>query len=106
MNLRVAKTSKRVKSMSVITRPAAVGKLWYNIGAMNETTGTFDGTAIRSVCHGGQVVVRAPRILRSRYTKDFGPGFYCTVMREQALGREMSSNNISITTNIRRMDSF
>ena len=59
--------------------------MWYNIGAMNETTGTFDRTVIRSVCHGSQVVVRVPRILRTRYTKDFGPGFYCTVMRDQAV---------------------
>ena len=53
-------------------------RLWYNREAMNKTTGTFDRTVIRSVCHGSQVVVRAPRILRSRYTKDFGPGFFCT----------------------------
>lgn len=60
-------------------------RLWYNREAMNKTTGTFDGTVIRSVCHGSQVVVRVPRILRTRYTKDFGPGFYCTVMRDQAV---------------------
>lgn len=52
---------------------------------MNETTGTFDGTVIRSVCHGSQVVVRVPRILRTRYTKDFGPGFFCTELALAAL---------------------
>ncbi len=39
----------------------------------------------RLVCHGSRVVVETPRILKARYTKDFGPGFYCTVLREQAV---------------------
>jgi len=60
-------------------------RLWYNREAMNKTTGTFDGTVIRSVCHGSQVVVRVPRILRTRYTKDFGPGFFCTELALAAL---------------------
>ena len=42
-------------------------------------------TAVRSVCHGSRVVVDNPRIVGTRYTKDFGPGFYCTVLREQAV---------------------
>ena len=40
---------------------------------------------IRSVCHGSQVSVERPRIVATRYTKDFGPGFYCTVLHEQAV---------------------
>lgn len=39
----------------------------------------------RFVCHGSRVVVESPEILQTRYTKDFGPGFYCTVLREQAV---------------------
>ena len=37
------------------------------------------------VCHGSRVGVEQPRILQTRYTKDFGPGFYCTMLREQAV---------------------
>ena len=37
------------------------------------------------VCHGSSVVVEIPRIIRTKYTKDFGYGFYCTVLREQAV---------------------
>lgn len=44
-----------------------------------------DGAAPQTVFHGSRVVVEAPRILPARYTKDFGPGFYCTVLREQAV---------------------
>ena len=40
---------------------------------------------VRKVCHGSRVVVEQPRIIQTRYTKDFGPGFYCTVLREQAM---------------------
>ena len=39
----------------------------------------------RQICHGSSVVVEAPRLVSTRYTKDFGPGFYCTVLREQAV---------------------
>ena len=38
-----------------------------------------------TIYHGSQVVVEIPRILATRYTKDFGSGFYCTLMREQAV---------------------
>ena len=36
------------------------------------------------VFHGGYMPVDEPRIIVGRYTKDFGPGFYCTTIREQA----------------------
>ncbi|MBR3582043.1 MAG: DUF3990 domain-containing protein [Kiritimatiellae bacterium] len=42
------------------------------------------GTAPQTVFHGSRVVVETPRILPSRCTKDFGPGFCCTLLREQA----------------------
>lgn len=44
-----------------------------------------NAAAPQTVYHGSRVVVEAPRILPARYTKDFGPGFYCTVLREQAV---------------------
>lgn len=36
------------------------------------------------VYHGSNVEVSVPRIITGRNTKDFGTGFYCTVIREQA----------------------
>lgn len=37
-----------------------------------------------TVYHGSYVVIKTPEIIKSRNTKDFGPDFYCTVIREQA----------------------
>jgi hypothetical protein len=37
-----------------------------------------------TVYHGSYTAVEYPEIRQSRNTKDFGPGFYCTVIREQA----------------------
>ena len=37
-----------------------------------------------TVYHGGYTSVVHPKIMKGRNTKDFGPGFYCTVIREQA----------------------
>lgn len=39
--------------------------------------------ALMTVYHGSGDVVAAPEIRVGRYTKDFGPGFYCTVIRER-----------------------
>jgi hypothetical protein len=36
------------------------------------------------VYHGGYKVVDAPLILKSRFPKDFGEGFYCTELEQQA----------------------
>ena len=36
------------------------------------------------VYHGSYMEVSKPGIIRGRNTKDFGPGFYCTVIKEQA----------------------
>ena len=38
-----------------------------------------------TVFHGGPTEVRDPKIIPGRFTKDFGPGFYCTIIREQAV---------------------
>lgn len=40
--------------------------------------------ATTTVYHGGYCPVPAPEIRIGRFTKDFGPGFYCTTIKEQA----------------------
>lgn len=37
-----------------------------------------------TVYHGGYIPVPKPEVRAGRYTKDFGPGFYCTIIKEQA----------------------
>ncbi len=37
-----------------------------------------------TVYHGSYTNIPTPKIIKGRHTKDFGPGFYCTVIREQA----------------------
>lgn len=37
-----------------------------------------------TVYHGSYTMVDTPEIRKGTYTKDFGPGFYCTIIREQA----------------------
>ena len=36
------------------------------------------------VYHGSNVEIKEPKIITGRNTKDFGAGFYCTVIKEQA----------------------
>ena len=40
--------------------------------------------AIMTVYHGGYQAVEKPEIRKGRNTKDFGTGFYCTIIKEQA----------------------
>ena len=37
-----------------------------------------------TVYHGGYMPVEHPQIRIGKYTKDFGTGFYCTIIKEQA----------------------
>lgn len=37
-----------------------------------------------TVYHGSYTAIPQPEIIKGRNTKDFGTGFYCTVIREQA----------------------
>lgn len=37
-----------------------------------------------TVYHGSYIAVEKPKIIIGKNTKDFGVGFYCTVLREQA----------------------
>ena len=36
------------------------------------------------IYHGGYTEIREPQIIKGRYAKDFGIGFYCTQLKEQA----------------------
>ena len=40
--------------------------------------------ALMTVYHGGYMAVKQPEIRKGRNTQDFGTGFYCTVIKEQA----------------------
>jgi len=35
--------------------------------------------------HGSYVEIKTPKILAGKYAKDFGLGFYCTILKEQAV---------------------
>ena len=37
-----------------------------------------------TVYHGSYTVVKEPKVVEGKNTKDFGTGFYCTIIREQA----------------------
>ena len=39
---------------------------------------------IMTVYHGSYMKIESPEIISGKNTKDFGPGFYCTIIREQA----------------------
>lgn len=41
--------------------------------------------SVMTAFHGGPLEIRDPKIILGRFTKDFGPGFYCTIIREQAI---------------------
>lgn len=36
------------------------------------------------IYHGSYCKIEEPRIIKGKYTKDFGKGFYCTILSEQA----------------------
>ena len=40
--------------------------------------------AMLTIYHGGYQAVKKPEIRKGRNTKDFGTGFYCTIIKEQA----------------------
>lgn len=40
--------------------------------------------SIMTVYHGGYRPVESPKINKGRFAKDFGEGFYCTTIKEQA----------------------
>lgn len=57
-----------------------------------------------TVYHGSSVSVDKPEIIIGRNTKDFGPGFYCTVFREQAERRAKRYEHGIVSTYTVRMN--
>ena len=51
-----------------------------NLADINETGSLID----MQIFHGSYCTIENPQIIKSLKTKDFGTGFYCTVIREQA----------------------
>lgn len=39
----------------------------------------------QEVYHGGYQSIEEPQIIKGRFTKDFGEGFYCTIIKHQAV---------------------
>ena len=37
------------------------------------------------IYHGGYCPIKTPEIIKGKYAKDFGSGFYCTELKEQAI---------------------
>ncbi|MDR2833583.1 MAG: DUF3990 domain-containing protein, partial [Streptococcaceae bacterium] len=58
-----------------------------------------------TVFHGGFCEVINPEIRIGRYTKDFGSGFYCTIIREQAIRWARRYDTPVISTYTVRMNS-
>ncbi len=57
-----------------------------------------------TVYHGSYTIVERPRIVIGKNTKDFGPGFYCTMLREQAERWAKRYSTPSVSTYNVRMD--
>ena len=38
-----------------------------------------------NIYHGNYYKIENPKIITGKYTKDFGEGFYCTILKEQAI---------------------
>ena len=57
-----------------------------------------------TVYHGGYQAVDKPEIRVSRYTKDFGTGFYCTIIKEQAQRWAKRYNTKIVSIYDERMD--
>ena len=51
-----------------------------------------------TVFHGGYTPIDNPEIRKGRHTKDFGDGFYCTIIKEQAQrwARRYNSKIVSV----------
>ena len=57
-----------------------------------------------TVYHGSYMPVKTPEIIPGKNTKDFGPGFYCTVIREQAERWAKRYNTPTVCTYTVRLD--
>ncbi len=58
-----------------------------------------------TVHHGSYVEIKEPKVIKSKFTKDFGTGFYCTIIREQAERWAKRYSTPIINTYTVRMDS-
>ena len=58
-----------------------------------------------TVFHGTYCAAPCPEIRIGRYTKDFGPGFYCTIIREQAQRWARRFDTPTVCTYTVRLDS-
>ena len=63
--------------------------------------------AMMTVYHGGYQPVEKPEIRKGRNTKNFGTGFYCTIIKEQAQrwARRYNTKVVSIY-NVRLMSNL
>ena len=61
-----------------------------------------------TVYHGGYIPVKNPEIRIGRNTKDFGNGFYCTIIKEQAQrwAKRYETKIVSIWTEVLHENSF
>ena len=57
-----------------------------------------------TVYHGGYTKIEKPEIVKGRNTKDFGEGFYCTIIREQAERWARRYNSPTVNTYTVRLD--
>lgn len=57
-----------------------------------------------TVYHGSFAIVKQPQIIIGKNTKDFGSGFYCTIIREQAERWAKRYNTPIVNTYTVRMD--
>lgn len=57
-----------------------------------------------TVYHGGYKAIREPKIIKGRNTKDFGPGFCCTIIKEQAQRWAMRYDTPVVSVYDARMD--
>ena len=55
---------------------------------------------LMTVYHGSYLSIEKPQIIKGKYTKDFGVGFYCTIIREQAVrwAKKYSTPKLNIYT--------
>ena len=58
-----------------------------------------------TVFHGTYTSIKIPKIIIGKNTKDFGPGFYCTVIREQAERWAKRYSSPMVNTYTVRLDS-
>lgn len=57
-----------------------------------------------TVYHGSYAKIKSPEIIKGRNTKDFGEGFYCTIIREQAERWARRYNTPTVNTYTVRLD--